>query len=99
MELGYQCPPRTSTFSHLSPLRCSSRGASQYLHYIAFDGIIRHMIVCVVMANWIDIEQAAKYLSLGVRNLYSLAQQGRIPANRVGKGWRFDQKELDSWVR
>lgn len=51
------------------------------------------------MANWIDIEDAAKHLGLGVRNLYSLAQQGRIPANRVGKNWRFNQEDLDSWVR
>lgn len=53
----------------------------------------------LIMATWIDIEAAAKHLGLGVRNLYSLAQQGRIPANRVGKGWRFDQQELDAWVR
>lgn len=51
------------------------------------------------MANWIDLEAAARHLGIGVRNLYSLAQQGRIPASRIGKGWRFDQDELDSWVR
>lgn len=48
------------------------------------------------MANWIDLEAAARHLGIGVRNLYSLAQQGRIPASRIGKGWRFDQDELDS---
>lgn len=51
------------------------------------------------MANWIDLEAAARHLGIGVRNLYSLAQQGRIPASRIGKGWRFDQDEIDSWVR
>ncbi len=51
------------------------------------------------MANWIDIDTAAKYLGLGVRNLYSMAQEGRIPASRLGKAWRFDQAELDAWVR
>jgi excisionase family DNA binding protein len=51
------------------------------------------------MAEWIDIEQAAKHLGLGVRNLYSLAQDARIPASRLGKAWRFDRDQLDAWVR
>lgn len=51
------------------------------------------------MAKWIDIDQAASHLGVSVRNLYSLAQQGRIPASRVGKAWRFDEEELDGWVR
>jgi superfamily II DNA or RNA helicase len=28
-----------------------------------------------------------------------MAQDGRIPANRLGKAWRFDQEQLDNWVR
>jgi len=51
------------------------------------------------VTNWVDIDEAARHLGLGVRNLYSLAQQGRIPASRVGKGWRFDKIQLDAWVR
>jgi DNA repair protein RadD len=51
------------------------------------------------MAKWLDVEQAAEYLGIGTRNLYSLAQDNRIPANRLGKAWRFDQDELDAWVR
>ena len=51
------------------------------------------------MTSWIDIDDAAKYLGLGVRNLYSMAQDGRIPASRLGKAWRFDRDQLDGWVR
>jgi DNA repair protein RadD len=32
-------------------------------------------------------------------NLYSLAQQGRLPGSRVGKAWRFSKEDLDGWVR
>ncbi len=51
------------------------------------------------MPEWLNTEEAAKYLGISPSNLYSLAQQNRIPGNRIGKMWRFDQKELDAWVR
>lgn len=51
------------------------------------------------MSEWLNTEEAAKYLGISSSNLYSLAQQGRIPGNRLGKMWRFDRNELDSWVR
>lgn len=51
------------------------------------------------MVTWLNTEDAAKYLGISLSNLYSLAQQGRIPGNRVGKAWKFNREELDTWVR
>lgn len=51
------------------------------------------------MSEWLNTEEAAKYLGISSSNLYSLAQQGRIPGNRLGKMWRFDRNELDAWIR
>lgn len=51
------------------------------------------------MNEWLNSEEAAKYLGISASNLYSLAQQGRIPGNRLGKMWRFNKKDLDAWVR
>lgn len=51
------------------------------------------------MAEWLNAEEAAKYLGISMSNLYSMAQQGRIPGNRIGKVWRFSRNDLDSWVR
>lgn len=48
---------------------------------------------------WLSIDEAAAYLGIGERNLYALAQDARIPAGKVGKSWRFDQDQLDAWVR
>ena len=30
--------------------------------------------------------------------LYTLAREGRIPANKVGKKWTFEKTQLDLWV-
>lgn len=48
--------------------------------------------------KWIGMEEAAEYLGLGKTVLYTLAREGRIPANKVGKKWTFDKDKLDSWV-
>jgi len=31
--------------------------------------------------------------------LYTLARDGRIPANKVGKKWIFEKDQLDAWIR
>ncbi len=51
------------------------------------------------MAKWLSIEQAADYLGLSRSQVYSLAKDGRIPANKIGKVWRLDQNDLDAWVK
>jgi len=49
--------------------------------------------------EWLNIEEAAKHIGISKSNLYSMAQEKRIPAHRIGKIWRFDVKELDEWIR
>lgn len=51
------------------------------------------------MGKWLSIEQAADYLGLSRSQVYSLAKDGRIPANKIGKVWRLDQNDLDAWVK
>src|SRR5260370_28462435 len=51
------------------------------------------------MQKWMSTEQAAEYLGISSTNVYSLAQQGRIPSSRLGKVWRFSKEDLDGWVR
>jgi len=49
--------------------------------------------------DWLTIDEAAAHLSMGKTVLYTLAREGRIPANKVGKKWSFDKSQLDAWVR
>jgi len=48
---------------------------------------------------WLTIEQASAYLGMGRTVIYTLAREGRIPANKVGKKWMFQRAQLDAWVR
>jgi len=49
------------------------------------------------MATWLTLEEAAKHLTMGRSTLYKLANEGRIPAHKAGREWRFDAQELDEW--
>ena len=41
--------------------------------------------------------EASEYLKLSYMTLYKLAQQGEIPAYKLGGHWRFNMTVLDSW--
>src|ERR1700677_3873961 len=49
--------------------------------------------------TWLNTDEAAEYLGLGKTLVYALAQEGKIPANKVGKQWRFEKAHLDEWIR
>jgi excisionase family DNA binding protein len=46
----------------------------------------------------LTIEETAEYLKIPVSTVYRLAQQGRIPANKVGRQWRFYRPALIEWI-
>ena len=43
--------------------------------------------------------EAAELLRIHEKTALSFARQGKIPAIRVGAGWRFRASALDKWVR
>ena len=42
-------------------------------------------------------QKVAEYLRIPIRTLYKLCNEGKVPATRVGKHWRFRKKEIDKW--
>ncbi len=47
---------------------------------------------------WISLDEAVTYLKIGKTKLYDLVQNGRIPAQKIDKQWRFKTAELDRWL-
>lgn len=45
-----------------------------------------------------NVRQVARYLQLEKSTIYSWAQEGRIPAEKVGGRWRFRRADLDAWL-
>lgn len=45
------------------------------------------------------LEEVARYLRLTTHALYKMAEQGRIPAMKAGRVWRFRKSEIDQWMK
>jgi excisionase family DNA binding protein len=46
----------------------------------------------------LTVEEAAEYLRIPKSSLYKLAQDGKVPCQKVGKHWRFHKDAIDSWL-
>ena len=49
------------------------------------------------MSELMTTKEASEYLKLSYMTLYKLAQQGEIPAYKLGGHWRFNRTVLDNW--
>jgi len=46
----------------------------------------------------LNVKQVAQYLQLKPSTIYSWAQQGKIPAFKIGRTWRFRRTDLEAWL-
>ena len=44
------------------------------------------------------IEEVAEFLRIPVSSAYKLALAGKIPAQKVGRHWRFHRPTLTRWI-
>jgi excisionase family DNA binding protein len=49
------------------------------------------------MDEIMTLEEVAKYLKLKPQTIYTWAQDGKIPAVKIGKEWRFKKSVIDKW--
>ena len=50
------------------------------------------------MAQIMTTKELAEYLKLHGITICKYAAQGRIPAIRIGRVWRFDKDTIDKWI-
>jgi len=46
----------------------------------------------------LTVDEAAEYLRIPKSSLYKLAQDGKIPCQKVGRHWRFHREAIDRWL-
>lgn len=44
------------------------------------------------------IGELAGYLKISKSTLYKLAQEGKLPGQKVGRHWRFHREAVDEWL-
>ncbi|MDL1888316.1 helix-turn-helix domain-containing protein [Nitrospirales bacterium NOB] len=45
------------------------------------------------------IDELSSYLKVPKSTLYKLAQERRVPGQKVGRHWRFHKEAVDSWLK
>lgn len=45
------------------------------------------------------IDELVIYLKLPKSTVYKLAQEGKIPGQKVGRHWRFHRESIDDWLK
>ena len=51
------------------------------------------------MNELMTLDELAQYLRLSKITLYKMSKKGRIPANKVGRQWRYRKEEIDKWMK
>ena len=44
------------------------------------------------------IDEMSDYLRISRSTLYKLAQEGRVPCQKVGRHWRFRREAVNRWL-
>lgn len=48
--------------------------------------------------EWLSVRQLSERIGVSARTLRLWAEQGVIPAIKIGRQWRFQQSDADEWV-
>jgi excisionase family DNA binding protein len=51
-----------------------------------------------ILAQIMTVKEMAKYLRLHAITICKLSKEGKIPAFRIGRVWRFDKEVIDEWI-
>ena len=46
----------------------------------------------------LTVEETAELLKIPCSSVYKLAQEGKIPAKKVGRHWRFHRITIVNWI-
>ncbi len=48
---------------------------------------------------WLSVEQIAEHLGVTRDSIYRWIDAKGLPANKIGRLWKFKVSEVDDWVR
>ena len=51
-----------------------------------------------IEAPILTVDEAAAYLRIPKSSLYKLAQEGKVPCQKVGRHWRFNKEAINAWL-
>lgn len=49
--------------------------------------------------RWLSVEEIAAHLGVSKETIYRWLEKEKIPANRIGRLWKFKASEVDHWIK
>jgi excisionase family DNA binding protein len=49
--------------------------------------------------RWLSVEEIAQYLGISKDTVYTWISSKKMPAQKIGRLWKFKKDEVDEWVR
>jgi excisionase family DNA binding protein len=46
----------------------------------------------------LTVEEISNYLKIPKSTIYKLVREGKIPAQKIGRHWRFRKEAIDNWL-
>ncbi|ASQ91717.1 transcriptional regulator [Prosthecochloris sp. GSB1] len=49
--------------------------------------------------RWLSVDEIASHLGVNRETVYRWIEDKGLPGHRIGRLWKFNRQEVDSWVR
>jgi excisionase family DNA binding protein len=49
--------------------------------------------------RWLSVQEIAQYLGISKETIYRWVESHNIPAHKVGKQWKFQVSEINTWIK
>lgn len=49
--------------------------------------------------RWLSVDDVCKYLGVSNDTIYKWIDKNKMPAQRVGRLWKFKKEDVDGWVK
>lgn len=60
--------------------------------------VMRKAISMEKTKDVLNINELSGYLNIPKSTIYKLVREGKIPAQKVGRHWRFHKETIDAWL-
>ena len=59
----------------------------------------KQVVIEEMKDKWVNLEDIAEYLSVTEDTARTWVREGKLPAYKVGRRYKFKLSEVDEWVR
>jgi len=56
-------------------------------------------VTTMQQGRWLSVEEIATHLGIKRETVYMWIETKKMPAHKMGRLWKFQQAEVDEWVR